>query len=197
MRSWRSYEPSRAGPAPHTGAPLRILGLDPGSRRTGFGVIECRGGYAPLIHVASGCLAVGGGAMPERLRRIFTGLTALIAEHRPTEVAVERVFVKKNVQAALKLGQARGAALCAVPAGLAVFEYTASTVKKALASAGGAAKPQVRHMIQALLSLTGELSLDASDALAVAVCHAHHRELAGLLAAQLAAQAAPPQRERP
>jgi crossover junction endodeoxyribonuclease RuvC len=166
---------------PAAAGTLRILGLDPGSRRTGFGVIECAGGgYA---HVAHGCLNVGGGAMPERLRRIFSGLTALIAEHRPTEVAVERVFVKRNVQAALKLGQARGAALCAVPSGLAVFEYTPSAVKQALAGTGAAGKPQVRHMIQALLRVTGVLPLDASDALAVAVCHAHHRDLTGLLAA--------------
>ena len=163
-------------------AGLRILGLDPGSRRTGFGVIECRRGGA-YVHIAHGCLSVGSGAMTERLRRIFAGLSALIAEHRPTEVAVERVFVRKNVQAALKLGQARGAALCAIPQGLGVFEYTPSAVKQALAGTGGAGKPQVRHMIKALLSLTEVVSLDASDALAVAVCHAHHRELAALLAA--------------
>jgi crossover junction endodeoxyribonuclease RuvC len=173
--------PAPQAPPP---GPLRILGLDPGSRRTGFGVIECvRGGYTPVAH---GCLNVGGGEMPERLRRIFAGLSALIAEHRPAEVAVERVFVKRNVQAALKLGQARGAALCAVPAGVAVFEYTPSAVKQSLAGTGGAAKVQVRHMIQALLGLTGLLQLDASDALAVAVCHAHHRHLTGLLAAQAA-----------
>jgi crossover junction endodeoxyribonuclease RuvC len=168
-------------PAPESG-PVRILGLDPGSRRTGFGVIECvRGGYT---HVAHGCLNVGGGEMPERLRRIFAGLTGLITEHRPAEVAVERVFVNRNVQAALKLGQARGAALCAIPAGLTVFEYTPSAVKQALAGTGGAGKGQVRHMIQALLRLSGVLQLDASDALAVAVCHAHHRDLNRLLAAQ-------------
>jgi crossover junction endodeoxyribonuclease RuvC len=159
--------------------PLRILGLDPGSRRTGFGVIEChRGGYAHVVH---GCLNVGAAPMPERLRRIFTELSALIAEHRPREVAVERVFVKRNVSAALKLGQARGAALCAVPEGLAVFEYAPTAIKQALAGTGGAQKLQVRHMIQVLLRLTGALPLDASDALAVAVCHAHHRELSRLL----------------
>lgn len=187
-RLWRSYEPVRpavheAGRAGVADAPLRILGLDPGSRRTGFGVIECRRGGA-YVHIAHGCLNVGAAAMPERLRRIFAGLTAMIAEHRPQEVAVERVFVKKNVQAALKLGQARGAALCAIPQGLGVYEYTPTAVKKALAGGGGAGKGQVRHMIQALLSLQELRSLDASDALAVALCHAHHRELAGLLAAQ-------------
>lgn len=115
--------------------------------------------------------------MVERLRRIFEGLKALIAEHRPAEVAVERVFVKRNVASALKLGQARGAALCAVPPGTAVFEYAPRAIKLALVGSGSAHKLQVVHMIQALLHLAEAPQVDASDALAVAVCHAHARDL--------------------
>jgi crossover junction endodeoxyribonuclease RuvC len=159
-------------------AKVRILGVDPGSRRTGFGVIECRG--ADYVHVAHGCLNVGGALMAERLRLIFDGLQALIGEHQPAEVAVERVFVNRNVQSALKLGQARGAALCAVPRGLPVFEYAPRAIKLALVGSGAAEKSQVAHMICTLLRLPGRIGPDASDALAVAVCHAHSRHLHAL-----------------
>ena len=154
---------------------VRILGVDPGSRRTGFGVIECRG--ADYVHVAHGCLNVGGAVMAERLRLIFDGLQALIDEHQPAEVAVERVFVNRNVESALKLGQARGAALCAVPRGLPVFEYAPRAIKLAVVGSGGAEKSQVSHMITTLLRLSERVGPDASDALAVAVCHAHSRRL--------------------
>jgi len=183
-RSWRKLDPqalaARTRPVQAVSVAagadsVRILGLDPGSRRTGFGIIECRGGQ--YAHITHGCLNVGGDAMVERLRRIFEALTALIAEHRPAEVAVEQVFVKRNVASALKLGQARGAALCAVPAGTAVFEYAPRAIKLALVGSGAAEKCQVVHMIRALLRLDGPLQLDASDALAVAVCHAHARDL--------------------
>ncbi len=163
---------------------MRVLGVDPGSRRTGFGVIECRG--AEYVHVAHGCLNVGAAVMAERLRLIFDGLQALIEEHRPAEVAVERVFVNRNVESALKLGQARGAALCAVPKGLPVFEYAPRAIKLALVGSGAAEKSQVNHMITTLLRLSGRISPDASDALAVAVCHAHSRQ------AQILMQAAMP-----
>ena len=193
-KSWRAFDPGVATPAavgaarvPSAGvAPaavaamaarpdtkVRILGVDPGSRRTGFGVIECRG--ADYVHVAHGCLNVGGAVMSERLRLIFDGLQALIDEHRPAEVAVERVFVNRNVESALKLGQARGAALCAVPKGLPVFEYAPRAIKLALVGSGAAEKSQVSHMITILLRLAGRIGPDASDALAVAVCHAHSR----------------------
>jgi crossover junction endodeoxyribonuclease RuvC len=161
-------------------AKVRILGVDPGSRRTGFGVIECRG--ADYVHVAHGCLNVGGAVLPERLRLIFDGLQALIEEHEPAEVAVERVFVNRNVESALKLGQARGAALCAVPKGLPVFEYAPRAIKLALVGSGAAEKSQVAHMITTLLRLEGRVGPDASDALAVAVCHAHSRRLHALQA---------------
>jgi len=188
-KSWRAFDPE-AYAAASTGAAarvvasvsatvpvakVRILGVDPGSRRTGFGIIECRG--TDYVHIAHGCLNVGGAVMAERLRLIFDGLAALIDEHQPAEVAVERVFVNRNVESALKLGQARGAALCAVPKGTPVFEYAPRAIKLALVGSGGAEKSQVAHMISTLLRLPGRIGPDASDALAIAVCHAHSRRL--------------------
>jgi crossover junction endodeoxyribonuclease RuvC len=182
-RSWRAYDPrSAAGPRPAPAANVRILGLDPGSQRTGFGVIECQG--PDYRHVAHGCIAVAGLEVAERLRRIFESLQALISEHAPGEIAVERVFVNRNVDSALKLGQARGAALCAVPQGLPVFEYAPRAVKLALVGSGAAEKVQVAHMIKTLLRLDGRISADASDALAIAVCHAHTRRLHQLASSQ-------------
>jgi len=156
-------------------ANLRILGLDPGSRRTGFGVIECRG--ATYKHVAHGCIAVAELAVAQRLRRIFEALQGLIGEYGPAEIAVERVFVNRNVDSALKLGQARGAALCAVPQGVPVFEYAPRAIKQALVGSGAAEKLQVAHMIRTLLQLEGKITPDASDALAIAICHAHSRQM--------------------
>ncbi len=178
-RSWRAFDPNAAvaSSAPKTAvaANVRVLGIDPGSRRTGYGVIECRG--ADYVHVAHGSISVSGDALASRLRLIFEGLQALIVEHGPGEVAVERVFVNRNIDSALKLGQARGAALCAVPEGLPVFEYAPRAIKLALVGSGSAEKLQVAHMIKALLRLDGQIGPDASDALAVAVCHAHSRRL--------------------
>jgi crossover junction endodeoxyribonuclease RuvC len=176
-RSWRAFDPAavRYSAAVH----VRILGLDPGSRRTGFGLIECRG--SDLIPVAHGCLNVASAAPAARLRLIFEGLRALLSEHLPTEVAVERVFVSRNPDSALKLGQARGAALCAVPEGVPVFEYAPRAIKLAVAGSGAAEKFQVAHMIRTLLALAERPGADAADALAVAVCHAHARRL-GVLA---------------
>ena len=176
-RSWRAFDPGAARTPYASAADLRILGLDPGSRRTGYGVIERRG--ADWVHVAHGCVIVAGTgeSLAERLRVIFESLRELIATHGPGEVAVERVFVNRNVDSALKLGQARGAALCAVPKGLPVFEYAPRAIKLALVGSGAAEKVQVAHMIRTLLRLQGRIAPDASDALAVAVCHAHSRRL--------------------
>ena len=173
---------ANAEPRPAPAANLRILGLDPGSRRTGFGVIECRG--PDYKHVAHGCIAVGGLEMPDRLRQIFESLQGLISEHGPGEIAVESVFVNRNVNSALKLGQARGAALCAIPQGVPVFEYAPRAIKLALVGSGAAEKVQVAHMIKTLLQLSEKISPDAADALAVAVCHAHTRRLHQLVSAQ-------------
>ncbi len=178
-RSWRAFEPA-AGPARlTTAASVRILGLDPGSRRTGFGFIESRGGALTVI--AHGCLNVASATPMARLRLIFEGLRTLMSEHAPVEVAIERVFVSRNVDSALKLGQARGAALCAVPQGIPVFEYAPRAIKLAVVGSGAAEKLQVAHMIRVLLALSERPQADAADALAVAVCHAHTRTL-GLLA---------------
>jgi crossover junction endodeoxyribonuclease RuvC len=125
--------------------------------------------------------------MASRLRLIFEGLQALIAEHDPGEIAVERVFVNRNVDSALKLGQARGAALCAVPQGLPVFEYAPRAIKLALVGSGSAEKLQVAHMIKTLLRIDEKIGPDAADALAVAVCHAHSRRLLQLTQASMAA----------
>jgi crossover junction endodeoxyribonuclease RuvC len=185
-RSWRAFDPAAAAAVPPV-APMappsvRILGLDPGSRRTGFGVLECRGGELTLI--AQGCLNVSAAAPAARLRMIFEQLAALLSEHHPGEVAVERVFVSRNVDSALKLGQARGAALCAVPGGVPVFEYAPRAIKLAVVGSGAAEKFQVAHMVRVLLGISAPLSADAADALAVAVCHAHARRLGALLAQQ-------------
>jgi crossover junction endodeoxyribonuclease RuvC len=178
-RSWRGFDPAAAARVRPV-ANVRILGLDPGSRRTGFGLIESRG--TTLVAIAHGCLNVAHATPAARLRLIFEGLQALMAEHAPAEVAVERVFVSRNVDSALKLGQARGAALCAIPQGVPVFEYAPRAVKLAVVGSGAAEKFQVAHMMRTLLALTERPGADAADALAVAVCHAHARTLAVLAA---------------
>ena len=149
----------------------RILGLDPGSLRTGFGIIDCERGSAVLV--VQGCIATAGGPLADRLRIIHAKVSALIAEHRPHEIAVERVFLSKNADSALKLGQARGAALAAVPVALGVHEYAARAIKLAVVGVGGAEKTQVAHMVKRLLAIEMRLGADAADALAVAICHAH------------------------
>jgi len=150
----------------------RILGVDPGLRITGYGVLEARG--AALGYVTSGCIRTGTGSLPARLGIIARDLAYLIAELRPTEVAVEKVFVNVNPNSTLLLGQARGAAIAAaVLAGLPVSEYTAGQVKQAVVGGGRARKPQVQAMVCRLLALPGEPQEDAADALAAAICHAH------------------------
>jgi crossover junction endodeoxyribonuclease RuvC len=181
-RSWRAFDPAAAGVTVFVATDrVRILGLDPGSRRTGFGVIDCRGGE--LAVCAHGCLNVAAATPAARLRMIFEGLARLVAQHAPVEVAVERVFVSRNADSALKLGQARGAALCAVPGGVPVFEYAPRAIKLALVGSGAAEKFQVAHMVRTLLGIGERLSADAADALAVAVCHAHARRLGALVGA--------------
>ena len=150
----------------------RILGIDPGLRVTGFGVLVQQGGT--LTYVTSGCIRASGASLPVRLGVIARDLAHVIAEERPTEVAVERVFVNVNPNSTLLLGQARGAAIAAaVLAGLPVHEYTAGQVKQAVVGKGRALKPQVQEMVRRLLQLPGAPSPDAADALACAICHAH------------------------
>jgi crossover junction endodeoxyribonuclease RuvC len=156
--------------------PVRILGIDPGLRITGFGVIDKVG--QKLSYVASGCVKSSDrDSLPDRIKTLLEGIGEVIALHRPQhpmEAAVEKVFVNVNPQSTLLLGQARGAAISAlVLAGLPVSEYTALQVKQAVVGHGKAAKEQVGHMVVRLLALPGAPSADAADALACAICHAH------------------------
>lgn len=156
----------------NTPSHVRILGIDPGLRITGFGVLDKIG--LQLCYVASGCVKTPVGELPERLKVILNSLSEVIAQHQPHQVAVEKVFVNVNPQSTLLLGQARGAAICAaVLADLQVAEYTALQVKQAVVGNGHAKKEQVQEMVQRLLKLSGTPSPDAADALACAICHAH------------------------
>jgi crossover junction endodeoxyribonuclease RuvC len=160
---------------------LRILGIDPGLRVTGFGVLDKVG--QQLSYVASGCINTPDGELPERLKEILESLGAVITQHQPQQVAVEKVFVNVNPQSTLMLGQARGAAICAaVLANLPVAEYTALQVKQAVVGNGHADKEQVQQMVQRLLKLSGTPGPDAADALACAICHAHGGQGMGKLA---------------
>jgi crossover junction endodeoxyribonuclease RuvC len=159
----------------------RILGIDPGLRMTGFGVIDRAG--QRIIYVTSGVIRTPGGELPVRLKAILENLNEVIAEHCPQQVAVEKVFVNINPASTLMLGQARGAAICAaVFSGLPVSEYTALQVKQAVVGNGHAAKGQVQEMVRRLLALPGQPSVDAADALACAICHAHGGQGLGALA---------------
>ena len=150
----------------------RILGIDPGSRITGFGVIDFRANQS--FHVASGSIRVQGETLSARLRMIFEGVAAIVDQHRPEQLAIEQVFMHRNAASALKLGQARGVALVAAELRmLSVHEYTATQIKQAVTGRGRGTKEQVQHMIKVLLSLTMTPQLDEADALAAALCHAH------------------------
>lgn len=151
---------------------LRILGIDPGLRVTGYGVIDKQG--PQLFYVASGVIRTEPGELPGRIQTLFAGIGEILATFAPEAAAVEKVFVNVNPQSTLLLGQARGAAIAALThAGQAVFEYTALQVKQAVVGNGHADKQQVMHMVTRLLKLSGEPSSDAADALACAICHAH------------------------
>ena len=154
---------------------VRILGIDPGSVTTGYGIVDSDGRTSR--HITHGCIRAGRGQLPARLGTIYRELSAIVSEHEPAEMAVEEVFLARNPMSALKLGQARGAAICAgVEGGLLVAEYPARLVKQSIVGVGGAAKHQVQHMVGVLLNLAAEpLAEDASDALAIALCHAHAR----------------------
>lgn len=160
---------------------IRILGIDPGLRVTGFGVVEKTGQH--LQYVTSGCIRTPDGELPQRLKSILDGLTEVIATYQPAQVAVEKVFVNVNPQTTLLLGQARGAAICAaVLQDLPVSEYTALQVKQAVVGNGHAKKEQVQEMVKRLLKLDGTPQPDAADALACAICHAHGGQGLGQLA---------------
>jgi crossover junction endodeoxyribonuclease RuvC len=154
---------------------MRILGIDPGSRFTGFGVIEVRADQA--VTIDHGVIKAGSGDFPERLGIIFSGIQQVIRDHLPEQVAVETVFVSHNVNSALKLGQARGAAIsAAISMGLPVAEYSPRSIKQAIVGRGSADKTQVQHMVGVLLKNQAKMAEDAADALAVALCHQHTQQ---------------------
>ena len=167
---------------PEASAPIRILGIDPGLRSTGFGVIERTG--SKLAYVASGCIKTDAeGSLPQRIKTIIDGIAEIVGTYRPQQAAVEIVFVNVNPQSTLLLGQARGAAIAALVAtDLPVAEYTALQVKQAVVGHGKAAKEQVQAMVTRLLDLPGTPSADAADALACAIAHAHGGQGIGALA---------------
>jgi crossover junction endodeoxyribonuclease RuvC len=154
---------------------IRILGIDPGSLNTGYGIIDVDGNHS--IQIDNGTIQTKTSELPNKLLTIFTQLNDIIDQHQPDEVAIEKIFMHRNADSALKLGQARGAAItiCATKQ-LKIFEYTANQVKQATVGRGHAAKQQVQHMVKVLLCLNEVPQVDAADALAVALCHAHSRE---------------------
>jgi len=157
-------------------SPLRILGIDPGLNRTGFGIVEISG--SRLAYLSAGVIRVPAGELHERLGTILSSLGDVIRANRPQVATIEKVFVNVNPKSTLLLGQARGAAICAaVQAGLAVHEYAALQIKQAVVGFGQADKRQVQTMVQRLLALDAPPSADAADALACAICHAHSRRL--------------------
>ncbi len=149
-----------------------IIGIDPGSRVTGYGVVAARD--QRLEYIDHGCIRTTQTEQPERLGEIFAGLCRVLEEHAPTEAAVEEVFMGRNAAAALKLGQARGVAIVAcLSRGVPVVEYSARKVKQAVVGTGAADKRQVQHMVKTLLGIDGAIAEDAADGLAAAICHAH------------------------
>jgi crossover junction endodeoxyribonuclease RuvC len=186
VESARAAKAILAAPAWHNrrvSVALRILGIDPGLNRTGFGVVEVSG--SRLNYVAAGVIRVPAGELHERLGTILRELAEVIRDTRPDVATVEKVFVNVNPQSTLLLGQARGAAICAaVSSGLAVHEYAALRIKQAVVGFGQADKRQVQAMVQRLLALDGVPASDAADALACAICHAHSRTLLATIAAR-------------
>ena len=153
---------------------IRIIGVDPGSRSTGYGVVDSVG--TRLVHIASGHVRAGDGDWPGRLRRIFEELGGVVDAHRPQELAIEKVFMHRNPSSALKLGQARGVAiLVASMRSLPVHEYSPNEVKQAVTGKGHASKEQIQYMTRILLSLSEPPQSDQADALATAICHANLR----------------------
>ena len=150
---------------------VRVLGIDPGSQCTGFGVLDAVG--PRLTYVASGVIRTAQGDFAARLWEIFSCVRSVVTQYRPHQIAIERVFVNRNPDSALKLGQARGAAICgAAESNAEVFEYATRQIKLAVVGSGGAEKAQVQLMMRSILRLDGPVAADAADALAAAVCHA-------------------------
>ena len=148
-----------------------ILGIDPGSRTTGFGLIENQANR--IRYIDSGNIRVSGDSLPKRLGRIFNEIENVIQTHRPQQMSIENVFMARNPDSALKLGQARGAAICAAyRAGLEIAEYAPREIKQAIVGSGAANKEQVQHMVKRMLGIRQQLKADEADGLAIAICHA-------------------------
>ena len=166
---------------------VRILGIDPGSRITGYGLVVVSG--SSVSYLASGCIRTGQQDFNARLKIIYRDTGEIIDTHEPDEIAIERVFLHKNADSALKLGHARAAAICGTfGRALQISEYAPREIKQAVTGSGGAEKTQVQQMVMRILGLEGKIQSDAADALAVAICHAHMRTVSGLT--QAAAQGA-------
>jgi crossover junction endodeoxyribonuclease RuvC len=151
----------------------RILGIDPGSRITGFGIIEIQSRKA--VYVTSGCIRLKTEAMPVRLNEIFESVTKIIQQYQPTILSIEQVFVYRNASSALKLAQARAVAIvAAMQQNLSIHEYAPTKIKQTIVGVGHAEKAQVQQMVKLLLNLPGTPQADAADALAIALCHSHH-----------------------
>lgn len=156
---------------------MRILGIDPGSRNTGFGVVETTGGNK-INYVTSGHIKTEGEEFFQRLKDIFEGVSSVILNYKPDCVAIEDVFVNKNVNSALKIGHARGAAMVAVANfNLQLFEYAPRYIKKSVVGYGGAEKDQVQQMVMMILGIASKPQADAADALACAICHSHQQQV--------------------
>ena len=152
---------------------IRVIGIDPGSRITGYGLVDTDGFRHK--YVSSGFIQIKADTLSDKLGIIFSEVSKIVSTWQPESMAIEQVFVKHNVDSALKLGQARGAAICAgVQAKLPIGEYTPRAIKKAVVGSGAADKQQIQHMIQRLLALDELPQSDEADALAIAICHAHH-----------------------
>lgn len=155
-------------------ASVRVLGIDPGSRITGYGLVDCQANR--VVHITSGCVRTANGTLGQRLRTIFDSVDELIERYGPVELSIEKVFMSRNPDSALKLGQARGAALTAAARHeLALFEYSPNLIKQSVTGHGHADKQQVQYMVRLLLGLAARPQVDAADALAAAICHGHLR----------------------
>jgi crossover junction endodeoxyribonuclease RuvC len=177
--STRAASPLQQAPFASAAGSVRILGIDPGSQITGFGVVDIDGNRTKAVEWGS---IRTGGEHSDRLRSIFTALGQIVREYRPAEIAIERVFLSRNADSALKLGQARAAAICATfDANVPIFEYSARHIKKAVVGSGGAEKDQVQRMVQMILGVREAIAADAADALAAAICHANQRSMRSAL----------------
>lgn len=177
--STRVATPLQHVPLANTAGSVRILGIDPGSQITGFGIVDLSGNRTTPVEWGS---IRTGGEHSERLRSIFLALGQIVREYRPAEIAIERVFLSRNADSALKLGQARAAAICATfEANVPIYEYSARHIKKAVVGNGGAEKDQVQRMVQMILGVREPIAADAADALAAAICHANQRSVRSAL----------------